>query len=125
MNKKKVVLEETDKRLIELAKRNNVPIETLLKELEELMTQYPNQRLAVNALMNKYRKQVQFQKVMSTKQKAEQIVGFLIGDMGLIDKAEQIRQKAKRYIEEHGVEAAIEGQLVNQAGQVLDTREQI
>jgi hypothetical protein len=125
MNKKKVVLEETDKRLIELAKRNNVPIETLFKELDELMTQYPNQRLAVNALMNKYRKQVQFQKVMSTKQKAEQIVGFLIGDMGLIDKAEQIRQKAKRYIEEHGVEAAIEEQLVNQAGQILDTREQI
>jgi len=125
MNEKKVVFEETDKRLIELAKRNNVPIETLLKELDELMTQYPSQRLAVNALMNKYRKQVQFQKVMSVKQKAEQIVGFLIGDMGLIDRAEQIRQKAKRYIEEHGVEAAIEEQLINQAGQVLDTREQI
>jgi hypothetical protein len=122
---KKVVLEETDKRLIELAKRNNMPIETLVKELDELMTQYPNQRLAVNALMNKYRKQVQFQRVMSTKQKAEQIVGFLIGDMGLIDKAEQIRLKAKRYIEQNGVEAAIEEQLVNQAGQILDTREQI
>jgi hypothetical protein len=123
--KEKIVLEETDKRLIELAKRNNVPIETLLKELEELMIQYPNQRLAVNALMNKYRRQAQFQKTITTKKKAEQIMGFLIGDMGLIDKAEQIRQKAKRYIEEHGVEAAIEAQLINQAGQVLDTREQI
>jgi len=127
INKKKIeeLVEAYDVRLMKLAERNNVPLETIMKEYEELRKQFSNQRLAVNALMNKYRKQAQFQKTMTTKQKAEQIIGFLIGDMGLIDKAEQIRQKAKRYIEEHGVEAAIEEQLINQAGQVLDTREQI
>jgi hypothetical protein len=114
-----------DPRVNELAKRNNIPVETLLKELQELIQKYPNQRLAVNMLMNKYRKTAQFQKIMSTKQKAEQIMGFLIGDLGMFDKAEQIRQKAKRYIEQNGVEAAKEEQLINEAGQVLDTREQI
>ncbi|MGB9855824.1 MAG: hypothetical protein ACPLKS_04715 [Caldisericum exile] len=125
MNRKIDMPEALDARILELSRRNSVPVERLLRELEEIKKTIPNSRLAVNALMNRYRRQTQFQQRMNTKQKAELLSGFLIGDMGLVDRAEQIRRKAKSYIEEHGVQAAIEAQLINESGEVLDTREKI
>jgi len=41
------------------------------------------------------------------------------------DLAEEIREKAKRFTNKNGVQAAIDAQLINGDNQVLDTREQI
>ena len=117
-----------------IAKRNSVPLEevqTKYKEkLEELAKQGQKvnlERIAVSAVMNEYRKQKNYQNRQTTRIKKEvtTIHGFIVGDRGVWDKAENIRKAAKRYIDKNGMEAAIEAQLIDGDGNILDTRQKI
>ena len=49
-------------------------------------------------------------------------IGFLIGDVGMRDIAQEMRDRAERTIDRYGFDYAKEKGLVNDAGEVLDTR---
>lgn len=125
-NKEKIRLEK-------IAKQNKVTVAIINKEYEEEYNTLKERgveenidRLAVNAVLNRYRRKKQKQSATwQPKAKAEAVYGFIVGDMGMRDRAEEIRRKCKRYIEAEGVQAAIDAQLINGDNRILDTRETI
>ena len=113
------------KRLQDLATRNKVPFEEVMKQFEEVKKDQSNDRLAVTAVMNSYRRTKSFQQVFTRKGNIQTLYGFIVGDMGLFDKAEMMRNKVKRFIDKEGVQAAIEQQLIDGDNQILDQRQLI
>jgi len=115
-------------RLKKLAEQNKVPYETIKSEweveckaLNEKGLKGDLSKLACHAVANNYRRKKQFQQKKDDSTR-EALYGFVIGDSGIFDKAQQIRNEAKRYIDEHGVQAAKEAQLINEDGEILDQR---
>ena len=122
------------KRLKGLAERNNVPLSQIeeefineVKRLNEEGAKDNLERLGILCVMNNYRKAKSFQTMQTQRgrTKPEIIYGFLTGDRGMWDTAEQIRKTAKRYVDNNGRQAAIDAQLINGDNQVLDTRAQV
>jgi len=102
-------------RLEKIAKQNKVAITKIMVEyneeyeiLKERGIEENLDRLAVSAVQNKYRRIKQKQKPTPWRSKAsaEAIYGFIHGDMGMRDLAEEMREKAKRFSNKNGVQAA-------------------
>jgi Txe/YoeB family toxin of Txe-Axe toxin-antitoxin module len=124
---------ELSARLKAIAKKNNESLENITKIFEEKKVELSKQgvtvnleRIAVNAVMNDYRKiKVRQTNGFSKRKEAVFIEGFVTGDRGIWDKAENIRRAAKKYIDKNGLQAAVEAQLVDGDGNILDTREKV
>jgi len=120
-------------RLIVLAKANKVPIDTIVGQFEEEKVSLEKQgvkvsleRVAVNAVMNIYRRKKVMQNAPLKKKKETTIIyGFISGDAGIWDKAEQVRRAAKKFMNKNGVQAAIEAQIIDGDGSILDQRQKI
>lgn len=122
----------SDARLEILSKKNNVSIEKLSKqcqeELEKLKVQGVTvnlERLAVNAVMNIYRRQKAFQNINRKKRETTIVYGFISGDRGIWDKADQVRREVKKFIDKNGLQAALEAQKIDGDNNILDQRAKI
>lgn len=114
-----------------LAKANKMKPEELLTVFKESVMELESkgvknnvERLAMNGVKNYIRKLTR-KNTFTPKAKAVAIVGFIIGDAGLWDKIENMRNAAKRYVEKNGIEAAIENNFINGDNQVLDQRKEL
>lgn len=139
MVKKKIVEVKRDikpedmERLKRLAKDNKKTLETILQEwdgayndLVEAGISVNTGRLAVNSVMNNYRKIKAKQNAPLRKKKDTVTVsGFIVGDMGIWDKADQVRRTVKAFIDKNGLQAAIEAQMVDGENHILDQRQKI
>jgi len=86
------------------------------------------EKLAINRTMSHYRRDVNKKMRKGTfkpKAKAEAVYGILIGTHGMRDFAQEIREKAKRYVKKNSLEEARTTQLIDGDNRVLDTREKI
>ena len=113
-------------RIEKIAKRTGKSIEEveeLFKQLKEQMKGKP-ERLIYNALVAQLRKRPAAP-IERKRARIGQFIGFLIGDCGLRDIAEEMRQRAERVIDRYGFDRAKELGLVNEDGQVLDTRKTV
>lgn len=119
-------------RLEKIAKQNKVTVVDAMKvfreEYEKLIDRgitKNRERFAVSAVLNHYRRIKQRQKPTPWRSKAsaEAIYGFIHGDMGMRDLAEEMRTKARNYANKEGVQAAMDKQLINGDNEVLDSRE--
>jgi len=90
-------------------------------ELESKGVKTNLEKLALNGVKNKIRRQTR-RIEWTPKAKATLFKGFIIGDSGMFDKAELLRNEAKRFVEKYGVEAAIEQQYITADNQVIDRR---
>jgi hypothetical protein len=82
------------------------------------------EHFAINGTKNAIRKLVRKQTFVP-KYKATAFTGFIIGDNGLWDKAEQMRNDARRFVESHSIEEAIAANLIDQENRVLDQRDKV
>ena len=112
------------KRLQDLATRNKVPVKEVMERFKEAKKTISNDRLAVTSVMNSYRREKSFQLVRK-KGNIQVLYGFIVGDLGLFDRAEMIRNQVKSYIRKEGIEAAREAQLIDGDNRILDQRAQI
>ena len=112
------------KRLQDLATRNKVPVKEVMERFKEAKKTISNDRLAVTNVMNSYRREKSFQLVRK-KGNIQVLYGFIVGDLGLFDRAEMIRNQVKSYIRKEGIEAAREAQLIDGDNRILDQRAQI
>jgi len=112
------------KRLQDLATRNKVPFKEVMERFKEAKKTISNDRLAVTNVMNSYRREKSFQLVRK-KGNIQVLYGFIVGDLGLFDRAEMIRNQVKSYIRKEGIEAAREAQLIDGDNRILDQRAQI
>ena len=112
------------KRLQDLAARNKVPVEEVMERFKEAKKTISNDRLAVTSVMNSYRREKSFQ-LVGKKGNIQVLYGFIVGDLGLFDRAEMIRNQVKSYIRKEGIEAAREAQLIDGDNRILDQRAQI
>jgi len=112
------------KRLQDLATRNKVPFKEVMERFKEAKKTISNDRLAVTSVMNSYRREKSFQ-LVGKKGNIQVLYGFIVGDLGLFDRAEMIRNQVKSYIRKEGIEAAREAQLIDGDNRILDQRAQI
>ena len=112
------------KRLQDLATRNKVPFKEVMERFKEAKKTISNDRLAVTNVMNSYRREKSFQ-LVGKKGNIQVLYGFIVGDLGLFDRAEMIRNQVKSYIRKEGIEAAREAQLIDGDNRILDQRAQI
>ena len=112
------------KRLQDLATRNKVPVKEVMERFKEAKKTISNDRLAVTSVMNSYRREKSFQ-LVGKKGNIQVLYGFIVGDLGLFDRAEMIRNQVKSYIRKEGIEAAREAQLIDGDNRILDQRAQI
>ncbi|RLC81837.1 MAG: hypothetical protein DRI61_03280 [Chloroflexi bacterium] len=114
-----------EKKLERIASTAGYKLEDVKKLYEELKAKMKgkSERIILNAVIAKLRKRP----TLPSRQKAEikHFIGFLIGDCGLRDRAEEMRSRAERAVSRYGLDYAIEKGLVNEKGQVLDTREMV
>jgi len=118
-------------RLRRISKGLSLDLLVLLKEFEEEYTKLTDakvegnrERLAVNAVINKHRREMKKQQYVS-KNPPVVIYGFLVGDAGMRDKAEEMREKVKRIIDKEGLQYAQDMQLINGDNEILDQRPHI
>ena len=112
------------KRLQDLATRNKVSFKEVMERFKEAKKTISNDRLAVTNVMNSYRREKSFQ-LVGKKGNIQVLYGFIVGDLGLFDRAEMIRNQVKSYIRKEGIEAAREAQLIDGDNRILDQRAQI
>jgi len=112
------------KRLQDLATRNKVLFKEVMERFKEAKKTISNDRLAVTSVMNSYRREKSFQ-LVGKKGNIQVLYGFIVGDLGLFDRAEMIRNQVKSYIRKEGIEAAREAQLIDGDNRILDQRAQI
>jgi hypothetical protein len=119
-------------RLSNIAKTNKVSMDVIAKQFEEAKITLEKQgvkvnleRLAVNAVMNIYRRKKAFQNISRKKKETVTIYGFISGDRGTWDKAEQVRREVKKFIDQNGLQAALEAQMVDGDNNILDQRQKI
>jgi len=130
VSKKTEVNGELDTRLVALAKKNKVKLAEVKKQYEDQLAVLKErgvtvnlERLAVNGVMNIYRRG---KSVFSKPRKEATIMyGFISGDLGIWDKAEQVRRQVKKFIEEKGLQAALEANMVDGDNNILDQRAKI
>lgn len=113
-----------EEKLKRLSEATGHPLSELKKQYKELKEKYKDkpERVAWNMLMCKVRKRPEPQ-----RRRAEigNFIGFLVGDPGLRDVAEEMRRRAERVVETFGIDVAIERGLVNKDGVPLDTRPRV
>jgi hypothetical protein len=123
---------EEENRLKKIASTNKAKINDVLKMYKDEYEKLEKEGLkdnvshfAVNAVMNSFRRTKIRQSAPGKKVKPISISGFLLGDLGLWDKADQMRKTAKNYVDQNGVQAAIDAQLINSNNEILDQREHV
>ena len=134
MVSKKSKVKEVDpiqEELVKLAKINNISSEELFAEYQKSYMELNEkgvtqnlERLSMNAVKNLVRKMTK-KTEFTPKQKAESVIGFIIGDSGIWDKVQTIITKAQNYAKKQGISAALEAGLINEDNEVLDTREEL
>jgi len=114
-------------RLKVLATTNKVPLATVIKQFDTFKEGGMDERTAVFAVVNEYRKTKQFQKFQAnrTQKETDVLYGFIVGTRGIWDKTETIRRQAKKFIEKNGTQMAQEQGVVDGENHILDTRQQI
>jgi Txe/YoeB family toxin of Txe-Axe toxin-antitoxin module len=119
-------------RLRNIAKANSVPMDKVIAQFTEESETLKKQgitvnleRLAVNAVMNIYRKQKVRQMAPRKKAETSVIYGFISGDKGIWDKVETVRKQVKKFIAKNGIQAAIEAQMIDGDNNILDQRQKI
>lgn len=106
-------------------------ITVTMEQLFEKYTEYRismDERTAIFAVINEYRKTKAVKLFQSSRKRNTNVAtvyGFIVGTRGLWDKADQIRNTAKRFIKNHSLEAAKEQGFVDGDNQILDTRQTI
>jgi len=127
------ITEEDMNRLRKVAKANEKDLDSVLiewdaeyKTLEEAGITENRGHLAVFAVMNNYRR-IKLKQKPSTRKKKETttIYGFIVGDKGVWDKAEQVRKQVKTFIDKNGIQAAQEAQMVDGENHILDQRQKL
>lgn len=140
MPKKKIVeggkvrdISEGDmERLRNIAEANKKTVDSVLEEWD---IEYENitgaglsnaGHLAVFAVMNNCRRVKLKQNAPLRKRKETLTVyGFVAGDMGIWDKAEQVRRQVKTFIDKNGIKAGQEAQMVDGENHILDQRDKL
>jgi len=126
------ISEEDMERLRNIAKANKKTVDSVLEEWDK---EYKNitdaglsnaGHLAVFAVMNNYRR-VKLKQNAPLRKKKETITvsGIIAGDMGIWDKAEQVRRQVKTFIDKNGIKAAQEAQMVDGENHILDQRDKL
>jgi hypothetical protein len=126
------ISEEDMERLRNIAKANKKTVDSVLEEWDK---EYKNitdaglsnaGHLAVFAVMNNYRR-VKLKQNAPLRKKKETITvsGIIAGDMGIWDKAEQVRRQVKAFIDKNGIKAAQEAQMVDGENHILDQRDKL
>lgn len=116
----------------ELAEKNSIPVEELVAEYQK---QYQDltvkgvsanlEKLAYNGVLNLVRKKTKPKVEFVPKAKAEQVVGFVIGDGGVFDKVLMMVNQAKSYSNKYGIAAAQKAKLINAQSEPIDTRDEV
>ena len=116
----------------ELADKNSIPVEELVEEYQK---QYQDlsqkgvsanlEKLAYNGVLNLVRKKTKPKVDFVPKAKADQVVGFVIGDSGVFDKVLMMVNKAKSYSNKYGIAAAQKAKLINANSEPIDTRDEV
>jgi len=119
------------KRLEKLSKSLGIDVEELLKEFNEEYTKLETSKfkgniehLAVNGVMNRHRREKQRQ-LWTPRNPPVVVYGFITGDAGMRDKAQDMRKKARNTIEREGLQFAKDAQLINGDNEILDQRTHI
>ena len=117
-------------KLNELAVKYNVTIEKItqqygaeVKRLQDKGVAFNIEQTAFYAIMNSYRRQRAY--AGKPKRETTTLYGFVTGDSGIWDKAEQVRREVKNYIEKYGLQAALEAQKIDGDNNILDQRQKI
>lgn len=116
---------ETRQRLERLAKARQLEyekVEAQWNELKEKMVGEP-EKLIYNALVSQLRAyQVAVERQRS---RVGYFLGFMVGDVGLRDIAQEMRDLAERTIDRYGFDVAKEKGLVDEEARVLDFRAKV
>jgi hypothetical protein len=118
----------TTERLELLSKSNTVSLqEVTAKFIEHRTKDSLDERTALLATINDYRRTKQFQSFAKNRKQKEvsTLYGFIVGTRGIWDKAETIRRKAKSIIDKQGMQAAQEQGFIDGENHILDTRDKI
>jgi hypothetical protein len=124
------------KRLQSLAKRQDLDVTTLEQEWQDAKQNLIDSgfegnadAVAVNAVMKAHRKYKPLKRVGRTSNPIGTFVGFKIGDLGMQDDAQRMRDWAKWTVENRGIEHAVEQNLVveyeTNKYSVLDSRQKV
>ena len=120
------VIEIKGKRLLEkLAKKTGKTVEEIEELYEQLKSQMMGQpeKVVYNALISKLRREVVPSPMRrQTQSRIATLIGFKVGDCGLMDWADILRRKAERVKNELGFDYALQQGLINEEGQPVDTR---
>ena len=121
-----------EKKLRGLSKRLEKTYEEVLKKyqeeykaLEDLGFKGNKERLAYAKTFDYFRRQAYAREAKGQRRVPEHFEGFLWGALPFRDRAQEIRERAKLYVKRHGKVAAMQEQLIDREGNILDTREKI
>jgi hypothetical protein len=128
-----VVMTDYENQILSLAEKNNIPQVDLVTEYEKNYQELSAkgvttniETLAMNAVKNMVRKITKPKNdSFVSKQKAESVVLFVIGDTGSSDQIEIMKSIAKAYSNKWGLAAAVKEGYINKENQVLDNREKV
>jgi len=119
---------EAQTQLKKIAKRNKMTYTEVVKMYEEAVKGTKDkikEIFIIRKIQNEIRREKQKQQPFKRKAQAQPVYGFIAGDMGLRDTAEEMRRNIKRFIEKNSVQEAIEAQYINGDNRILDQREMI
>jgi len=117
---------EVQVKLKKIAKRNKMEYAAVVKLYEGAYDKKAKEVFIIRKVQNEIRKENQRKNpFLKRKGGAQPVYGFIVGDMGMRDKAAEMRRNVKRYIEKNGVQAAIEAQKINGDNEILDQRKLI
>jgi hypothetical protein len=110
------------KKLESIAKAQGLEIEEVRQLWNKLRAQMKDapERIVYNRLLSQIARESAISE--GAQAKLGYFIGFLVGDPGMRDQAEEMRDRAERVIDQYGFDYAKEKGFVNEAGEVLDTR---
>ena len=118
---------ELGARLKKLATSNKVTLDIVMQKFTTFRESGMDERTAVFAVVNEYRKVKQFQTFNANRKQRETeiLYGFITGTNGIWDKAETIRRQANSFIKKNGIPMAQEQGFIDGENHILDKRQQI
>jgi len=111
-------------KLLDIAKSTGTDPEAVITAFDNLKKKLPGkpEKVVLNAVMSHLR----VRSVSSgRKSKLGNFLGFMIGDMGMRDIAEEMRNRVEREIRRYGFDYVKEQGMVDDEGNVLDFREKV
>ena len=117
-------IEQKLKKIAEVRQLEYANVKKLFEDLKKRMKGKPD-KLVLNAVISQLRERANVSTGTSGQAKIGYFIGFLIGDVGLRDKAEEMRNTAERCIDREGFDVAVQKGYVNEEGEVLDFRPKV